>query len=156
MKKIAVFPGSFDPFTLGHYDIITRALPLFDELIVAVGENSTKNALFSLEKRMFMISKTFESVSKVKILNYQGLTIDFCKQMNAQFLLRGLRTAADFEFERSIAHSNKTLLPSIETVFMLTAPEYSFITSTIVREILRNKGDVSGFVPHQIHELLKL
>lgn len=156
MKKIAVFPGSFDPFTLGHFDIISRALPLFDEIVVAVGQNSSKNALFPIEKRMFMIFKAFENENKVKVQSYQGLTVDFCKQINAQYLVRGLRTAADFEFERSIAHSNNTLLSSVETVFLLTAPEYSFITSTIVREILRNNGDVSGFVPHQIHELLNL
>ena len=154
MKKNAVFPGSFDPFTLGHFDIVNRALPLFDQIIIAVGENSSKNALFNLEKRIMMISKTFENEAKVKVASYQGLTVDFCRANESQYLLRGLRTAADFEFERSIAHSNKTLLSSIESVFLLTAPEYSFITSSIVREILRNQGDVSKFVPYNIFEML--
>ena len=150
MTKIAVFPGSFDPFTLGHYDIILRALPLFDEIIIAVGENSTKNALFSVEKRLLMIQEVFSQYPKIKAESYPGLTVDFCRQKKAHYLLRGLRTAADFEFERSIAHSNKILFPELETVFLLTAPEYSFITSTIVREIFKNKGDISGFVPKEI------
>lgn len=150
MTKIAVFPGSFDPFTLGHYDIILRAMPLFAEIIIAVGENSTKNALFSVEKRLLMIQEVFSQYPKIKAESYPGLTVDFCRQKRAHYLLRGLRTAADFEFERSIAHSNKILFPELETVFLLTAPEYSFITSTIVREIFKNKGDISGFVPKEI------
>lgn len=152
MTKIAVFPGSFDPFTLGHYDIILRALPLFDEIIIAVGENSTKNALFSVEKRLLMIQEVFSQYPKIKTESYPGLTVDFCRQKKAHYLLRGLRTAADFEFERSIAHSNKMLYPELETVFLLTAPQYSFITSTIVREIYKNKGDISGFVPREISD----
>ncbi len=154
MTKIALFPGSFDPFTLGHFDIIKRALPLFDEIIIAVGENTSKNALFPIDKRIAMIQHVFASEPKVLALTYHGLTVDFCREKNARYLLRGLRTAADFEFERSIAHSNKTLLPEIETVFLLTSPEYSFITSTIVREIFKNNGNISRFVPKEILEFI--
>ena len=147
MKKTAVFPGSFDPITKGHEDIILRAVPLFDEIIVAIGTNSSKNYMFSLEKRLEMIRHTFRNESKVKAETYLGMTVDYCKTVGANYLLRGLRTSADFEFERSIAHINQTLYPELDTVFLLSLQEYSAINSTIVRDILINGGDVTRFVP---------
>jgi pantetheine-phosphate adenylyltransferase len=147
MKRIAVFPGSFDPITKGHEDIILRAVPLFDEIIVAIGTNSSKKYYFDLEKRLEMIRFTFKNESKVRAITYTGLTVDYCKEVGAHYLLRGLRTSADFEFERSIAHINQTLYPELDTVFLLSLQEYSAINSTIVRDILINGGEVSRFVP---------
>ena len=147
MKRIAVFPGSFDPITKGHEDIILRAVPLFDEIIVAIGTNSSKNYMFSLEKRLDMIRYAFRNETKVKVETYLGMTVDYCKTVGANYLLRGLRTSADFEFERSIAHINQTLNPDLDTVFLLSLQEYSAINSTIVRDILINGGEVSRFVP---------
>jgi pantetheine-phosphate adenylyltransferase len=147
MKRIAVFPGSFDPITKGHEDIILRAVPLFDEIIVAIGTNSSKKYYFDLEKRLAMIRFTFKNESKVRATTYTGLTVDYCKEVGAHYLLRGLRTSADFEFERSIAHINQTLYPELDTVFLLSLQEYSAINSTIVRDILINGGEVSRFVP---------
>lgn len=147
MKRIAVFPGSFDPITKGHEDIILRSVPLFDEIIVAIGTNSSKNYMFSLERRLEMIRFTFRDEPKIKADTYLGMTVDYCKQVGATHLLRGLRTSADFEFERSIAHINQTLFPELDTVFLLSLQEYSAINSTIVRDILVNGGDASRFVP---------
>ncbi len=149
-KKIAVFPGSFDPITKGHESIIKRALPLFDELIVAIGVNSTKTNYFSLEKRADWIKKVFKNEPKVRVEDYSGLTIDFCKKVNANYILRGLRTSADFEFERGIAQMNSAMNNTIETIFILTTPELSAINSTIVRDILKHGGDASQFVPEGI------
>ena len=150
MKRIAVFPGSFDPITKGHEDIILRAIPLFDEIIVAIGTNSSKNYYYSLEKRLDMIRYTFRNEPKVKVETYLGMTVDYCKEVGATHLLRGLRTSADFEFERSIAHINQTLHPDIDTVFLLSLQEYSAINSTIVRDILSNGGDPQRFVPKDL------
>lgn len=147
MKRIAVFPGSFDPITKGHEDIILRAIPLFDEIIVAIGTNSSKKYYFDLEKRLEMIRYTFRDEPKIRATTYTGLTVDYCKEVGAHYLLRGLRTSADFEFERSIAHINQTLYPELDTVFLLSLQEYSAINSTIVRDILFNGGEVSRFVP---------
>jgi pantetheine-phosphate adenylyltransferase len=147
MERIAVFPGSFDPITKGHESIILRAIPLFDRIIVAIGENSEKKSYFPLERRMNWIKTVFAHDPSVSVYSYKGLTVDFCKEMNAGFLLRGLRTSADFEFERSIGQINKNLNPDIETVFLLTTPEYTALNSSIVRDILRNGGDPSQFVP---------
>jgi pantetheine-phosphate adenylyltransferase len=151
MKKVAVFPGSFDPFTIGHEAIIRRALNLFDEIIIAVGNNAIKKNFYSLETRKEMIIKVFKSEPKVRVDHYEGLTVDFCKKNGAGFVLRGLRTSADFEFERAIGQVNKSLAPGIESVFLLTAPEHSFINSTIVRDIIRSGGDASKFVPAAIN-----
>jgi pantetheine-phosphate adenylyltransferase len=151
MKKIAVFPGSFDPFTIGHEAIIRRALSLFDEIIVAVGANVMKKNFFSLETRKKMINKVFEDEPRVRVDHYDGLTVDFCKKNGAGYLLRGLRTSADFEFERAIGQVNRSLAPDIETVFLLTVPEHSFINSTIVRDIIKSRGDASKFVPAAIN-----
>jgi pantetheine-phosphate adenylyltransferase len=147
MERIAVFPGSFDPITRGHESIIRRAIPLFDHIIIAIGENQEKKSFFTLEQRMIWIKMVFADEHAVSVQSYHGLTVDFCKKMNAKFLLRGLRTSADFEFERSIGQINKNLNPLIETVFLLTTPEYTALNSSIVRDIIRNGGDPSQFVP---------
>ena len=148
MKRF-VFPGSFDPITLGHQDIILRALPLCDELIIAVGENSEKKYLFSLGERMEFISKTHAHNPKVRVESFQGLTINFCEKVNATALVRGLRNPADFEFEKSIAQMNRRL-SGVETLFLLTAADYSYISSSIVREIILHKGDYSSLVPEAV------
>jgi pantetheine-phosphate adenylyltransferase len=147
MEKIALFPGSFDPFTIGHQSIVNRSLPLFDKIIIAVGYNTQKKSLLDLESRLQLISDVFEGNPKVEVKHYQGLTIDYCTKVNAQYLLRGLRTAADFEYERAIGQMNKAMNSEIETVFLLTAPEYTFVNSTIVRDILFYGGDASKFLP---------
>lgn len=148
MKK-AVFPGSFDPITLGHVDIINRAIPLFDEIIIAIGINADKKYMFSLEERMKFIMDTYKDVSKVTVKTYSGLTVDYCKEIGADFILRGLRNPADFEFEKAIAITNRKLT-GIETVFLLTSAETSYISSSIVRDIIRNNGDASILVPKGI------
>ena|SRR6218665_1972185 len=150
MKRIAVFPGSFDPITKGHENILQRALPLFDEIIISIGKNSSKQSYFTLEQREKWIKQVFEGQPKVRVETYTGLTVDFCKKMNAKFILRGLRTSADFEFEKAIAQNNTIMAPEIETIFILPIPELSAINSTIVRDIVRNGGDASPFVPKSI------
>nr|WP_315126264.1 pantetheine-phosphate adenylyltransferase [uncultured Capnocytophaga sp.] len=147
--KRALFPGSFDPITLGHQDIITRALDLFDEIVVAIGVNGDKNYMFSIEQRKEFIEKAFADEPKVKVTTYQGLTVDYCKEIDAQFILRGLRNPADFEFEKAIAHTNRKL-SKIETVFLLTAARTSFISSSIVRDVIRNQGDYTVLVPDSV------
>jgi len=151
MKKIAVFPGSFDPFTIGHEAIVRRALSLFDEIIIAVGANALKKSFYPLATRKEMIKKVFQSESRVRVDQYEGLTVDYCKKNGAGYLIRGLRTAADFEFERAIAQVNKVMAPGVESVFLLTVPEHSHINSSIVRDIIRNGGDASRFVPAAIN-----
>ena len=146
-KRIAVFPGSFDPITKGHEEIIKRGLPLFDELIVGIGYNTNKHYFFSQDRREHFISKTFEGEPKIKVMRYSGLTVEFCKQVGANYILRGLRTSADFEFERAIAQMNHGMVPEVETIFIVSDPSLSHISSTIVRDILLYQGDVSAFVP---------
>ena len=151
MKKIAVFPGSFDPFTVGHEDIVLRALPIFDEIIIAVGANALKKSYYSVGTRKKMISRVFAGNSRIKVDHYEGLTVDYCRNHGAKYLLRGLRTSADFEFERAIAQVNKALAEEIESIFFLSKPEHSPINSTIVRDIIRSKGDASRFIPGAIN-----
>ena len=148
--KRAIFPGSFDPITLGHCDIIHRGVTLFDEVIVAIGENSAKDYMFSLEERKSFIENTFKGNSKIRVMTYSGLTTDFCKKINADFILRGLRNPADFEFEKAIAHTNRNI-GDIETVFLLTSVETSFISSSIVREIIHYQGDYKKMVPAAVY-----
>jgi len=148
MKK-AIFPGSFDPITLGHLDIVNRGVTLFDEVIIAIGENSSKEYMFSLEERKKFIENTFKDNPKVKVVSYQGLTTEFCKEIGVNFILRGLRNPADFEFEKAIAHTNREL-SKVETVFLLTSTQTSFIFSSIVREIIRFKGDYKKLVPNSV------
>ncbi len=151
MKKIAVFPGSFDPFTVGHEDIVLRALPIFDEIIIAVGANALKKSYYSVETRKNMISMVFAGNQRIEVDHYEGLTVDYCRKHGAKYLLRGLRTSADFEFERAIAQVNKALAAEIESIFFLSKPEHSPINSTIVRDIIRSKGDASRFIPSAIN-----
>lgn len=149
MQRIAVFPGSFDPITRGHESVILRALPLFDQIIIAIGENSEKKEYFPVGQRIEWIHKTFENYPKIIVSSYSGLTVDFCKKMNAAYILRGLRTSADFEFERSIGQMNKNI-SGIETVFLLSAPEYTSLSSSILRDIHKHGGDISAFVPEDV------
>jgi len=145
----AIFPGSFDPITLGHYDIIKRGVHLFDEIIVAIGINAEKKYMFSLEQRTKFIEEAFKDHPTVKVVTYKGMTVDFCKEIDANFILRGLRNPADFEFEKAIAHTNRKLT-KIETVFLLTAASTSFISSSIVRDVIRNNGNFSILVPDSV------
>jgi pantetheine-phosphate adenylyltransferase len=148
--KIAVFPGSFDPITVGHESIIRRASLLFDKIIVAIGTNADKSSYFPLEQRLKWIKEVTADIPNIEVENYHGLTIDFCREKKAVYLIRGLRTSADFEFERSVAQVNSRLDPSIETVFFLTLPEHVMITSSIVREVHKFGGEISQFVPKEI------
>ena len=150
MGRIAVFPGSFDPFTIGHEAVVKRALPLFDKIIIAVGVNTLKNSLFSAENRVRMIKTVFRDEPKVEVETFSGLTVDYCHLKGATYLLRGLRTAADFEYERAMGQMNRNLAPDIETVFLLTSAEHTPINSTIVRDIIRMGGDASMFLPKAI------
>tara|TARA_R110002074_G_scaffold57077_2_gene140386 strand:+ start:12152 stop:12604 length:453 start_codon:yes stop_codon:yes gene_type:complete len=147
----AIFPGSFDPLTLGHHDIIMRGITLFDEIIIAIGKNADKKYMFSLEKRMQFIEEAFKDEPSIKVKTYQGLTVDFCKKEGADFILRGLRNPADFEFEKAIAHTNRKL-SEIETVFLLTSSGKSYISSSIVRDVIRNNGDYTGLVPDSVRK----
>lgn len=155
MPNIAIFPGSFDPITKGHENIVRRALPLFDKIIVAVGHNADKKSLFSIEQRLGFIQKTFAGSPKIAVETYEGLTVEFCKKHNANFMLRGLRNSADFEFERNIASINKDLSANLETIFMCTELAYSHISSTVVRDVLRHGGDVTPFLPNALKDALR-
>lgn len=147
MTRIALFPGSFDPFTVGHDSIVKRALKLFDKIIIGIGTNENKSDFFPLDYRKRWVEELFENEPRVEVRTYSGLTVDFCEEVGARFLLRGLRTSADFEFERAIGQTNNVLDDNIETVFLLTNPNHTFISSSIVREVYKNKGDISKFIP---------
>ena len=155
MKNIAIFPGSFDPITVGHVSIVKRALPLFEKVIIAIGVNAEKKTMFSLERRQQWIAQLFKDEPKVTVATYSGLTVDFCKQNDAGYILRGLRTAADFEFERGIGQINRNLAPGIETLFLLTEACHTPISSSIVRDVIRHGGDVSEMVPGLLEADLK-
>jgi pantetheine-phosphate adenylyltransferase len=146
MKKIAFFPGSFDPITKGHEDIVRRAIPMYDEIVVALGTNSSKNYMFSTEQRFNWIKETFSDCPSVKVINYEGLTIDACKKHNAKFILRGLRNSNDYEYEKSIAMMNQAMAADIETVYLNTRPELAAISSTIIRDIIKNQGNAEAFL----------
>ncbi|MBT3174168.1 MAG: pantetheine-phosphate adenylyltransferase [Lentimicrobiaceae bacterium] len=150
MERIAVFPGSFDPVTLGHVSVIRRALPLFDKIIISIGVNSEKKSMFTLEQRMNWLNDIFSKDSKVEIKSYSGLTVEFCNEVNAKFILRGLRTSADFEFERGIGQINRKLSDNIETVFFLTEAKYTPLSSSIVRDVIRNGGSADGLIPPEV------
>ena len=151
MDKVALFPGSFDPFTVGHESLVKRCLRLFDKIVIAVGENSDKKNLFSTEMRMKMICRVFEGESRIEVTRYSGLTVEFCRSCGARYIIRGLRTAADFEYERAMGQMNRKMAPEIDTVFLLTSAVHTPINSTIVRDIIKNGGDVSMFVPAAIN-----
>lgn len=149
-SRIAVFAGTFDPITNGHVDVILRSLPLFDKIIIAIGENTKKQTLFDTEKRLTWIREIFEAEPKVSAASYSGLTVDFCKQVGAGYILRGLRNGSDYDYEAHIAQLNKELNPMIETVFVITSPEVSYISSSLVRDLIIYKGDYTRFVPAQV------
>lgn len=151
MERIAIFPGSFDPFTIGHESIVNRALPLFDKIVIMIGYNVNKKPFYPMEKRLRWINQIFENESKIEIRTYDGLTVDFCKEVNAKYILRGIRTSSDFEYERAIAQVNKKMHPEIESVFLLTLPEHTPVMATIVRDIVSHGGDVSMFIPSVIN-----
>jgi pantetheine-phosphate adenylyltransferase len=151
MKNIAVFPGSFDPFTIGHEGIVIRALCLFDEIIIALGANALKKNYYSLDVRKEMIRKVFQNEPRIRVDHYEGLTVDYCRENGARYLLRGLRTSADFEFERAIAQINRAMQPEIESIFLLTTPEHTSINSSIIRDIIKSGGDAPRFVPAVIN-----
>jgi pantetheine-phosphate adenylyltransferase len=156
MKRIAVFPGSFDPITVGHEEIILRAADLFDEVIVAIGENTEKKVMFTLAQREEWIGRVFANQPGISVRTYQGLTVDFCKSQQATYIIRGLRNAIDFEFERNIGLINRELLPGLETIILLSLPGYSHINSSIVREIIRHGGNPDPYIPKILKGLIRL
>ncbi|WP_192820685.1 pantetheine-phosphate adenylyltransferase [Rufibacter sp. LB8] len=153
MKRIAIFPGSFDPFTNGHYDVVQRGAEVFDEIIIALGNNSSKSRAFGVEKMMEIIQQVFAGNDKIKVQSYKGLTADFAKEVGAKFLLRGLRNTTDFEYENTIAQANRHVNPELETVFLITSPKLAAISSSIIREIHRFGGNVQDFIPFPLSEL---
>ena len=155
MARICLFPGTFDPLTLGHVDIINRALPLFDKIIVGIGTNVAKAPMFSAEQRVAWIKEIYKDEPKVEAAFYEGLTVNYCKVIGAQFILRGIRYVSDFEYEKTIADANRTLDNSIETIFLTGEPKYTSVASTIVRDIIRNGGNESHFLPEVVYKSIK-
>ncbi len=151
MEKIVVFPGSFDPITIGHVDLVRRALPLFDEVVVAVGVNDQKKTLFSLDQRLAWLRKVFAEEPQVRVDHFENLTVDYCNRIGARYLLRGLRNASDFDYEKTISQLNHIIGHGMETLFLISRPAYSHISSTIVREIIKGGGDAAPFIPDAIH-----
>jgi len=151
MSKIAIFPGSFSPFTIGHQSIVDRALVLFDKIIISIGINSGKPQYFSIEERMKWIQAVYSNNPKIEVKKYKGLTVDFCRKESASFILRGLRNSHDFKFEKNMAQMNQDLNADIETIFIITSPEVSHISSSIIRDIIKNGEDVSKFIPKEIN-----
>ncbi|WP_346318283.1 pantetheine-phosphate adenylyltransferase [Chitinophaga sp. YIM B06452] len=147
MRRICLFPGTFDPVTLGHTDIIDRALPLVDELVIGIGVNSGKEPMFSVEQRVEWIQEIYRNEPRIRVTSYEGLTVNFCKQIGAQFILRGIRYVSDFEYEKAIADINRKMEHEVETVFLTCSPEYSTIASTLVRDVIRHGGDAAQFLP---------
>ncbi len=150
MERICLFPGTFDPITLGHLDIIHRALPLFDQLVIGIGTNASKQPMFTVEQRTAWISEIFKNDPRISVAGYSGLTIDFCNRLNAKFILRGIRYISDFEYEKAIADMNRMLAPDIETIFLTCSPVYSTISSTLVRDVIRNNGNARMFLPDEV------
>ena len=148
MKKIAVFPGSFSPFTYGHYSIIERVTPLFDTIIIAIGKNSLKDNSYPAEKNKEWIENIFKGITKIKVISYSGLTVDLCNKYESNFIIRGVRDEKDFEFEKKVAQNNRELNSKVETLLIPTLPKYSHISSTIVRDIMKNNGDISKLIPN--------
>lgn len=150
MQRVALFPGTFDPITIGHMDIIQRALPLFDKLIIGIGRNVNKKAMFTEERRLRWIQQIFNNTPEISVVLYEGLTVDCCKRVGANFILRGIRYVNDFEYEKAIADMNRSLDSNIETVFLTCLPQYTSVASTLVRDVLRNGGDVTQFLPEVV------
>lgn len=155
MSRICLFPGTFDPLTLGHVDIINRAIPLFDKIIVGIGTNVAKAPMFSAEQRVAWIKEIYKDEPKVQGAFYEGLTVNYCKVIGAQFILRGIRYVSDFEYEKTIADANRTMDNSIETIFLTGEPKYTSVASTIVRDIIRNGGNASPFLPEVVYKSIK-
>ena len=155
MQRIALFPGTFDPITLGHTDIINRALPLFDKLYIGIGRNANKQPMFSEEQRMNWIKSIYINNDKVEVVVYEGLTVDCCKKIGANFILRGIRYVNDFEYEKAIADMNRSIADNIETVFLTCLPQYTSVASTLVRDVLKYGGDVSKFLPEEVLQSFK-
>ncbi len=154
MQRICLFPGTFDPVTLGHVDIISRAISLFDQIVIGIGTNSSKSTMFSETQRQQWLQEIFKNEPKVSVAVYEGLTIQFCKKIGAHFILRGIRFVSDFEYEKTIADANRTLDHSVETIFLTCEPKYTSVASTIVRDIIRNGGDASPFLPEEVNKSL--
>jgi len=150
MERICLFPGTFDPITKGHVDVIRRAVSLFDKLVIGIGTNSSKQPMFSVEQRCGWISDIFRDDRRIEVTGYEGLTVSYCQQIGARYILRGIRYIADFEYEKAIADMNRMLAPEIETLFLTCSPEYSTISSTLVRDVIRNNGNVTLFVPAEV------
>jgi len=155
MSRICLFPGTFDPVTLGHVDIIDRALPLFDQIIVGIGINTSKAPMFTPEQRLQWVNEIYKNEPKVKGAVYEGLTVNFCKKIGARFILRGIRYVSDFEYEKTIADANRTLDKELETVFLTGEPKYTSVASTIVRDIIKNGGDASPFLPDVVAKSIR-
>lgn len=156
MQRICLFPGTFDPVTLGHTDIIDRALPLFDELVIGIGINSSKVPMFSVEQRVEWIREIYKHEPRIKVASYEGLTVNFCKEIKARFILRGIRYVSDFEYEKAIADINRKMEHEVETIFLTCSPEYSTIASTLVRDVIRYKGDAAQFLPEVVANSINL
>ncbi len=150
MKRIALFPGTFDPITIGHVNLIERAMHLYDEIVIGIGHNSSKSTLFSLEKREEWIKTIYKDVPKVRVQSYEGLTVSFCDEIGAQYILRGLRNMSDFDYEKNIAQMNKLVNPNVETIFLMCDPAYTPISSSVVRDLIRNGGDAKAYVPKEV------
>jgi len=150
MERICLFPGTFDPITLGHVDVIERAVNMFDKLVIGIGINSSKQPMFTVEQRIGWLKEIFKNEPRIGVTGYEGLTVDYCKTLGAHFILRGIRYISDFEYEKAIADMNRMLAPNIETVFLTCSPLYSTISSTLVRDVIRNGGDASMFMPKEV------
>ncbi len=156
MERIALFPGTFDPVTLGHTDIINRALPLFDKLVIGIGRNSNKTAMFSETQRLQWLQGIYINEPKIKVVVYDGLTVSCCKSIGANFIVRGIRYVNDFEYEKAIADMNRSLAKNVETIYLTCLPEFTSVASTLVRDVIRNGGDVSKFLPESIKNSIKI
>lgn len=156
MQRIALFPGTFDPITLGHVDVIRRAISLFDKIVIGVGVNASKQTMYSLEQRMEWIDKIFAADSAITVASYSGLTIDFCRTIEANYILRGIRSVGDFEYEKAIADMNRMLAPEMETIFLTCSPLYSTVSSTMVRDVIRHGGEAALFVPKEVKAKLSI
>ncbi|MBL7698007.1 MAG: pantetheine-phosphate adenylyltransferase [Chitinophagaceae bacterium] len=154
MKRVALFPGTFDPITIGHLDIIQRALPLFDKLVIGIGRNANKTAMFSEELRLQWVNEIFKNEPNVSVIIYEGLTVECCQKVGANFIIRGIRYVNDFEYEKAIADMNRSLDPEIETVFLTCLPQYTSVASTLVRDVIRNGGDVTPFLPEVVSKAI--
>jgi len=150
MQRICLFPGSFDPITKGHVDIIERSISLFDKMVIGIGVNSGKQPMFTAEQRTDWIREIFRNDDRIEVAAYEGLTVEFCKKIGAGFILRGVRYVSDFEYERAIADMNRMLSPGLETIFLTSSPEYSTVSSTLVRDVIRNNGNVDRFIPDEV------